>query len=93
MWLKKKLSAFVARQAIENLLNLFEIVGVDGEDLKGALSVPLDDYEDALQAHCTKKVSAECMVSRDSEGFINTGKVNATAVVAVSVFLYYPLTA
>jgi len=67
----KKLSPTIARQAIETLLNLFDVVGVDGEDLRGALSVPVDDYEDALQVYCACKINADVLVTRDIEGFHN----------------------
>jgi len=65
----KKLSASIARDAIGNLLNLFEIVEVGADDLYGALSVPISDYEDALQAWCAKKVGADILVTRDVDGF------------------------
>jgi len=61
----------VAREAIEKLLNLFEIAGVGADDLKGALTLPISDMEDALQAWCAKKVNAESIITRDKDGFIN----------------------
>ena len=70
---KKKLSMPVARKTIENLLYLFDVVSVDYEDLRGALSIPIDDFEDALQAHCAVKVKADVLVTRDVGGFKNIG--------------------
>jgi len=70
---RKKLSIPTARQVIEDLLSIFEVVGVDGKDLTGALSVPIDDYEDALQAYCASKVSADVLVTKDMEGFPGIG--------------------
>jgi len=67
---KKKLSMDAARQAIEGLLKLFDVVGVDAADLTGALMVPIDDFEDALQAYCAGKMNAEVIISRDTYGFI-----------------------
>jgi len=69
----KKLSTPVARKAIDKLLTIFEVVGVDGKDLRGALSVPIDDYEDALQAYCANKADADVLVTRDAEGFPDIG--------------------
>jgi len=66
---RKKLTTPVARQVIADLLSLFEIVGVGGEDLSGALSVPIDDFEDALQAYCAGKANADVLITRDTEGF------------------------
>ena len=70
---KKKLTAPIARDAIEKLLNLFTIVGVDGDDLRGALTFPIDDMEDALQVWCAKKTKADVLITRDTDGFIDTG--------------------
>ncbi len=66
---RKKLTASVARAAIDKLLGLFEIVGVDGDDLRGALKLPIGDMEDALQAWCAMKVKADALITRDVKGF------------------------
>jgi predicted nucleic acid-binding protein len=69
--IKKKLTTPIAREAISKLLGLFQIVGVNGEDLRGALALPIDDMEDALQAWCAKKVKANTLITRDAKGFLN----------------------
>jgi predicted nucleic acid-binding protein len=66
---KKKLTTPVAREAIEKLLGLFDIVGVDGDDLRGVLTVQIDDIEDALQAWCAQKAKADTLITRDTDGF------------------------
>jgi predicted nucleic acid-binding protein len=66
---RKKLTTSAARAAIEKLLNLFEIVGVDGDDLRGALTLPIGDMEDALQAWCAMKAKADALITRDAGGF------------------------
>ena len=70
---KKKLSTPVARQAIEKLLNLFSVVEVGSEDLIGALSLHIDDFEDALQAYCAKKSNSSVLITRDISGFPDIG--------------------
>jgi len=67
--IRKKLTTQVARDAIEKLLRLFVIVGVDGDDLQGALKLPINDLEDALQAWIAKKANAEALITRDTDGF------------------------
>jgi len=69
---KKKLTIPVAREAVKKLLGLFSIVGVDGEDLQGALTLPIDDMEDALQAWCAKKARVDTLITRDIGGFQNS---------------------
>jgi len=68
---RKKLTVPVARTAIENVLGLFEIVGVDGDDLRKALTVPIADVEDALQAWCAEKAGAEVIITRNVSDFSN----------------------
>ena len=69
---KKKLTIPVAREAVKKLLGLFSIIGVDGEDLQGALTLPIDDMEDALQAWCAKKARVDTLITRDIGGFQNS---------------------
>ena len=66
---RKILSISVAREAIEKLLSIFHIVGVDGDDLRGALALSIDDMEDALQAWSAKKANVDAIISRDTNGF------------------------
>ena len=70
---RKRLSMPVARLAIEQLLGLFEVVGVDGYDLYNALSIPIDDMEDALQVNCARKVEVDVLITRDIESFTGHG--------------------
>jgi len=66
---KKKLTTPIARTAIDKLLYLFEVVGVDIDDLRGALAIPIDDMEDALQVWCARKAKANTIITRDVDGF------------------------
>ncbi len=66
---RKKMSIPIARDAIEKLLILFNIVSVDGDDLRGAMTLPIRDMEDALQAWCAKKANVEVFITRDTNGF------------------------
>jgi predicted nucleic acid-binding protein len=65
----KKLTKPTARMAIEHMLDLFYIVSVGADDLRGALSLPIEDMEDALQAWCACKIGAEALITRDLGGF------------------------
>lgn len=58
-----------ARVAIWNILALFDIASVDGEDCASALNLPMGDFEDAILAVCASKENADFIVSRD-EGLI-----------------------
>ena len=66
---RKRLGISVAREAMSRLLAIFRVVSVDGDDLKSALAVPIEDMEDALQMWCAEKISAVALITRDIDGF------------------------
>ena len=68
---RKRLTIPVARAATQNILNLFEVVGVDSGDLWEAMDVPISDFEDALQAWCAKKTGAEAIITQNIDDFKN----------------------
>ena len=67
--IRKHLTITVARNAINSLLTIFQVVGIDGKDLKGALNLPVLDMEDALQLWCAEKIHADALITRDIKGF------------------------
>jgi predicted nucleic acid-binding protein len=58
-----------ARTALSFLLAHFGVVSVTQEDCVAALSIGIEDFEDALVAVCAKKAGADYIVTRD-EGFL-----------------------
>jgi predicted nucleic acid-binding protein len=68
---RKSLEISTARDAICNLLGIFNVVEVSGEDLKEALRLPISDLEDALQLWCALKSNAEVLITRDLNDFQN----------------------
>ena len=54
-----------ARQVVNFLLATYKIVSVTHEDCVEAMSIPMDDFEDALISICAKKVEADYIISRD----------------------------
>jgi predicted nucleic acid-binding protein len=67
--LRKQIGDEAAREAIWNILTIFDIASVGGEDCATALGVPISDYEDALLAVCAAREGADYIATRD-EGFI-----------------------
>ena len=62
-------NAAAARKIIEALLAAFHIIPVDGADCQNALTVGVNDYEDALVAVCAKKVKADYIITRNTKHF------------------------
>ena len=59
-----------AREAIFDLLSMFDIAPVDGEVCSMALNEPMSDYEDAVLAVCAVKEDADYIATRD-QGFLD----------------------
>ena len=67
--LRKYMGATSAKAAVQKLMELFTILSINDEDCQKALSLPIDDFEDALVVICGKNADADCIVTRD-ENFL-----------------------
>jgi len=75
----------VARKTIKNLLMVFSIVSVDGDDCQSAIGLPMSDFEDALVVVCAEKANLEYIVTND-QGFLGSEDLSVPAI-SPSVFL------
>jgi predicted nucleic acid-binding protein len=57
--------ADLVRKAIEGFLLSFEVQDLNSEDIQYALTLPMDDFEDAFQWVAAKKCGASHVVSND----------------------------
>ena len=64
---KKHIGDAAAREAISNLLTVFDVACVDGEICGDALDLPMPDYEDAVLACCAARAAADYIVTRDQD--------------------------
>lgn len=60
-----------AKIMLQKLTLILNIIGIDPEDCINALSLPMNDFKDAIIAVCAEKIGADFIVSRD-EGFIKS---------------------
>jgi predicted nucleic acid-binding protein len=58
-----------AAAAVTDLLRILEVVPVEKVDFHQALVLPMDDFEDAVQAAAALKVGADLIVTRDEKDF------------------------
>lgn len=58
-----------ATTAVSDLLQLLEVVALDGSDFQRALSLGLADYEDAVQAAACLRAGADILVTRNARDF------------------------
>jgi predicted nucleic acid-binding protein len=58
-----------AKQVLLKLFRLFEVLDVTGSDCEKALSMPINDYEDALLATCAKRRKLDLIITRNLKDF------------------------
>ncbi|MDR1754266.1 MAG: PIN domain-containing protein [Eubacterium sp.] len=56
-----------ARAALDFLLKNYGVISVTHEDCNNAMSLFIEDFEDALVVVCAQKVKADYIVTRDEE--------------------------
>ena len=56
-----------ARQVLNFLLATYKIVSVTHKDCVNAMSIPIEDFEDALVSACAQKAGADYIISRDDK--------------------------
>ena len=58
-----------AGAAVTDLLRFLEVVPIEKVDFNQALVLPIDDFEDAVQAAAALKIGVDYVVTRDEKGF------------------------
>jgi len=71
-----------AASAVSDLLRFLEVVPIEKVDFSQALVLPMDDFEDAVQASAVLKIGVDYIVTRDEKGFggltipsVNSGEI------------------
>ena len=89
----KKIDGFVSANSLTDIfyvlrkahgadkakIMILDVIGIDPVDCDDALSLPMNDFEDAIIAVCAKKIGVDSIASRD-ERFIKS----ETAVMVVT---------
>lgn len=74
-----------AATAITDLLRLLEVVPIEKSDFNQALVLPVQDFEDAVQAAAGLKVGVDYIVTRDEKGFRGLSVPSVTPGAALSL--------
>lgn len=69
---RKYIGSESAKEAIKNLMTLFDIAAVDGEICSDAVCSMMDDFEDAVFAYACKREDVDYIVTRD-KGLLESG--------------------
>lgn len=67
--LRKHLPREELREAVQTLLTVIGVSGVQKADITHAFSSGMKDFEDAVQAACAKRIKAEYIVTRNLRDF------------------------
>ena len=70
--MRKELDHSKIEEIIEKIDAIFTIVDMKADDLKKAMALPFDDYEDALQSVCASRIKADYIVTRNLKDFKNS---------------------
>ena len=72
----------LAAAAVTDLLRFMEVIPVEKMDFSQALVLPMEDFEDAVQAAAALKIGVDYIVTRDEKGFgrlsipsLNSGEI------------------
>lgn len=74
-----------ATRAMHDLLRLLDVVPVEKQDFYRALSLPLNDFEDAVQAAAAFRIDAEYLVTRNEPDFKGASITTATPSTILSL--------
>lgn len=70
--MRKELDAEKTKDIIEKLQLIFTVADLKSDDIKKALSLNFDDFEDALQSACASRIKADYIVTRNIRDFKNS---------------------
>ena len=70
--MRKELNGEKIRDVIQKLTMIFTIADLKSTDIQKAASMPMDDFEDALQSACATRVKADYIVTRNLKDFTNS---------------------
>jgi predicted nucleic acid-binding protein len=72
----------LAAAAVTDLLRFMEVIPVENVDFSQALVLPMEDFDDAVQAAAALKIGVDYIVTRDEKGFgglsipsVNSGEI------------------
>jgi len=69
---KRRKSASIARMVVEEVYRYLTIWTVSEQTIGEALTLPMDDFEDAVQAAAAQDFGIDIVVTRDKTGFLDS---------------------
>jgi predicted nucleic-acid-binding protein len=70
--LRKHIKPEDVKTAVQTLLTIVDVVDIRKDDITGAFTSPMTDFEDAVQAICAKRNKADYIVTRNVKDFVRS---------------------
>ena len=70
--MRKELDKERIGEIIQTLTSILTVVDLKGGDIPKAATLPMDDFEDALQSVCASRIRANFIVTRNGKDFVNS---------------------
>jgi len=70
--LRKHISPDYVREAVQNLILIVDVADVLKTDISSAFLNKFNDFEDAVQSSCAKRIEADYIVTRNVKDFVNS---------------------
>ena len=70
--MRKQLTPAKTREILDSLKKIFLISDLKESDLFDAVQLGFDDYEDALQSICAKRIEADFILTRNVKDFLES---------------------
>jgi len=67
--MRKQIGDQATREFLKNAFQLFQVLDVTEADCRNALMLPMQDYEDALQAVCARRAKCSYIITRDAQHY------------------------
>ncbi len=69
---KKHTGREKAKEILLQLLEIVRVIEVTGKDIRRAMNLDIEDFEDALQAWCAKKRNLKYIITRNKKDFLRS---------------------
>ena len=69
---RKALSKDALQNAMQSLMQIFDVIPLTQKEIGKALSMDFSDYEDALQTLSAQNIKADYIITRNIKDFINS---------------------
>jgi predicted nucleic acid-binding protein len=87
--LRKYLTKNDLREAVQNIISIVEIISVLKSDIISACTSNIEDFEDAVQVACAKRIDIDYIITRNTKDFQKSSKPVLSPADLLAKIAYY----